>query len=62
MKEKEKKAQEVALRKQQKQEEKQAADARKIAQQSQTIQSTASKNATPKRKRVEECTGSALVV
>jgi hypothetical protein len=58
-KEKEKKAQEVALRKQQKQEERQAAEARKIAQQSQKIQSTASKKATPKRKRVEEYTGSA---
>jgi hypothetical protein len=58
-KEKEKKAQKVALRKQQKQEERQATDARKIAQQSQTIQSTALKKATPKRKRVEECTGSA---
>jgi hypothetical protein len=55
-KEKEKKAQEQAQKKQQKEMELQAAEARKIAQQSQRAPTIASKKQTPKRKRVEACT------
>jgi hypothetical protein len=57
--EKEKKAQEVAQRKQQREMETQATEARKTAQQSQKGQRTVSKRTTPKRKRVEGCTGGA---
>jgi hypothetical protein len=58
-KEKEKKAQEHAQKKQQKEIELQAAEARKIAQQSQRAPATASKKQAPKRKHVEACTSGA---
>jgi hypothetical protein len=54
----EKRAQEQAQKKQ-RDEEKQAAEARIIAQPSQIDQAAVSKKQAPKRKRVEGCTGGA---